>query len=77
MKALIALFFVLVAFVYAGTGWTITWLIDLVTDANVNYTAGVVAGLIIYLICVIPIILLFMAAKKADKELEKMNKIVE
>lgn len=74
MKALIALFFVLVGVVYAGIGWFIAWIIDLAFDANVNYTAAVVGGLIIYTICVIPVLLVGMGIKKAEEELKEIER---
>lgn len=71
LYALTALFFILVGALYAGIGYGTAWLLEVGLNLDVNYSVFVWAGIGIYAICLIPILLFAGASKAIGDKLDK------
>lgn len=71
MYLMVAAFFVLVGGLYAGIGWVTAWLLEIGLNLDVNYSVFVWAGIGIYAICLIPLMLFAGLTKMIDEKHKK------
>lgn len=77
MYSLIVAFFILVAGLYAGIGWSAAWILDTGLNVDVNYSFFVWIGLGLYVLCMIPIAFFAGLTKYTADKLESMDKVVQ
>lgn len=77
MYSLLTAFFVLVAGLYAGIGWSAARALDIGLNVDVNYSFFVWIGLGLYVLCMIPIAFFAGLTKMVNDKLENMDKIIQ